>query len=243
MPPERVVQAPFRLDFVSLRAGENVKVLVVEDEASLAKQLIVALHRAGYAVDHAADGERADLLGQDERYDAVVLDLGLPHVDGLTLLRRWREAGEATPVLILTARGSWPEKVLGIDSGADDYMAKPFRMEELLARLRALIRRSSGQVNPELRCGSLVLDPRSGKVTLEGAEVKLTSHEFRVLSYLMHHSQRVVSQSELTEHIYSQGFDRDSNTVEVFIARLRRKLGPAFIETVRSLGYRMKANP
>jgi len=220
-----------------------MRVLVVEDEAFLASQLTAALRRAGYAVDHAADGERADLLGHDERYDAVVLDLGLPKVDGLTLLRRWREAGRAMPVLVLTARGSWHEKVEGIDGGADDYMAKPFRMEELLARLRALIRRSSGQSNPELRCGPLVLDPRSGKVTLEGAEVKLTGHEFRVLSYLMHHCQRVVSQSELTEHIYSQDFDRDSNTVEVFIARLRRKLGPAFIETVRSLGYRMKAHP
>jgi two-component system OmpR family response regulator len=220
-----------------------MRVLVVEDEAFLARQLTAALRRAGYAVDHAADGERADLLGHDERYDAVVLDLGLPKVDGLTLLRRWREAGQAMPVLVLTARGSWHEKVQGIDGGADDYMAKPFRMEELLARLRALIRRSSGQSSPELRCGSLVLDPRSGRVTLEGAEVKLTGHEFRVLSYLMHHCQRVVSQSELTEHIYSQDFDRDSNTVEVFIARLRRKLGPAFIETVRSLGYRMKAHP
>ena len=220
-----------------------MRVLVVEDEASLAKQLTAALRRAGYAVDYAADGERADLLGHDERYDAVVLDLGLPKVDGLTLLRRWREAGQTMPVLVLTARGSWHEKVQGIDGGADDYMAKPFRMEELLARLRALIRRSSGQSNPELRCGPLVLDPRSGKVTLEGAEVKLTGHEFRVLSYLMHHSQRVVSQSELTEHIYSQDFDRDSNTVEVFIARLRRKLGATFIETVRSLGYRMKAHP
>jgi two-component system OmpR family response regulator len=160
-----------------------MRVLVVEDEALLAKQLTAALRRAGDAVDHAADGERADLLGHDECYDAVVLDLGLPKVDGLTLLRRWREAGKAVPVLVLTARGSWHEKVQGIDGGADDYMAKPFRMEELLARLRALIRRSSGQSNPELRCGPLVLDPRSGKVTLEGAEVKLTSHEFRVLSY------------------------------------------------------------
>ena len=220
-----------------------MRVLVVEDEAFLARQLTAALRRAGYAVDYAADGERADLLGHDERYDAVVLDLGLPKVDGLTLLRRWREAGQAMPVIVLTARGSWHEKVQGIDGGADDYMAKPFRMEELLARLRALIRRASGLSNPELRCGSLALDPRSGKVTLEGSEVKLTGHEFRVLSYLMHHCQRVVSQSELTEHIYSQDFDRDSNTVEVFIARLRRKLGPAFIETVRSLGYRMKAHP
>jgi two-component system OmpR family response regulator len=219
-----------------------MRVLIVEDEPSLAKQLFAALQRAGYAVDHAADGERADLLGHDESYDAVILDLGLPKVDGLTLLRRWREAGQAMPVLVLTARGSWHEKVQGIDGGADDYMTKPFRMEELLARLRALIRRSSGKVNPELRCGSLVLDPRSGKVFLEGAEINLTSHEFRVLSYLMHHSLRIVSQSELTEHIYAQGFDRDSNTVEVFIARLRRKLGSAFIETVRNLGYRMKAN-
>ena len=216
--------------------------LVAEDESSLAKQLTAALRRAGYAVDHAADGERADLLGHDESYDAIVLDLGLPKVDGLTLLRRWREAGKSMPVLVLTARGSWHEKVQGIDGGADDYMAKPFRMEELLARLRALIRRSSGQTNPELRCGSVTLDPRSGKVTLDGGEIKLTSHEFRVLSYLMHHSQRVVSHSELTEHIYSQDFDRDSNTVEVFIARLRRKLGSSLIETVRSLGYRMKAN-
>ncbi len=219
-----------------------MRVLVVEDEALLATQLADALCRAGYAVDQATDGEHADLLANDERYDAVVLDLGLPKVDGLTLLRRWREGGHAMPVLVLTARGSWHEKVQGIDSGADDYMAKPFRMEELLARLRALIRRSSGQMNPELRCGALVLDPRSNKVTLEGAEIKLTSHEFRVLSYLMHHSRRVVSQGELTEHIYAQDFDRDSNTVEVFIARLRRKLGAAFIETVRGLGYRMKAH-
>ena len=244
MASECAVQVAFSLVLVSLhKEGENMRVLVVEDEALLARQLTAALRRAGYAVDHAADGERADLLGHDERYDAVVLDLGLPKVDGLTVVRRWREAGRSMPVLVLTARGSWHEKVQGIDSGADDYMAKPFRMEELLARLRALIRRSSGQSNPELRCGPLVLDPRSGKVTLEGAEVKLTGHEFRVLSYLMHHCQRVVSQSELTEHIYSQDFDRDSNTVEVFIARLRRKLGPAFIETVRSLGYRMKAHP
>jgi two-component system, OmpR family, response regulator len=218
-----------------------VRVLVVEDEASLARQLLELIRGAGYAVDYAADGERAELLAHDEPYDAVVLDLGLPKVDGLTLIRRWRESGRSIPVLVLTARGSWHDKVQGIDSGADDYLSKPFRMEELLARLRALIRRSSGQVTPELRCGPLVLDPRSSKVTLDGAEVKLTSHEFRVLSYLMHHSQRVVSQSELTEHIYSQSFDRDSNTVEVFIARLRRKLGPAFIETVRGLGYHMKA--
>jgi two-component system OmpR family response regulator len=142
-------------------------------------------------------------------------------------------------VLVLTARGSWHDKVQGIDSGADDYVAKPFRIEEVLARLRALIRRASGQVTPQLRCGAVSLDPRLAKVTLDGIAVKLTSHEFRVLSYLMHHRDRVVSQAELTEHIYAQDFDRDSNTVEVFIARLRRKLGAAAIETVRGLGYRM----
>ena len=163
--------------------------------------------------------------GQTERYDAVVLDLGLPKVDGLTVLRRWREAGLAMPVLLLTARGSWHEKVQGIDSGADDYVSKPFRIEEVLARLRALIRRASGQVTPLLRSGPVLLDPRSAKVTVEGVPVKLTGHEFRVLSYLMHHRGRVVSQAELSEHIYAQDLDRDSNTVEVFIARLRRKLG------------------
>ena len=219
-----------------------MRVLVVEDEAVLARQLAGALDQAGYAVDYAADGERADFMVQTEQYDAVVLDLGLPKIDGLTLLKRWRERGVATPVLVLTARGSWHEKVQGIDGGADDYVAKPFQMEELLARLRALIRRATGQVQPELRCGSVALNVKLARVTRDGAPVKLTSHEFRVLSYLMHHCGRVVSQSELTEHIYSQGFDRDSNTVEVFIARLRRKLGGSFIETVRGLGYRVEAH-
>ena len=228
---------------VQVRLGykRSVRVLVVEDEARLSAQLAAALGEAGYAVDCAADGERVDFLGQTERYDAVVLDLGLPRVDGLTVLRRWRDAGIAVPVLVLTARGSWSEKVQGIDGGADDYVAKPFRIEEVLARLRALIRRSSGQVTPELRCGGLVLDPRAAKVTVDDIAVKLTSHEFRVLSYLMHHRGRVVSQVELTEHIYAQNADRDSNTVEVFIARLRRKLGGSYIETVRGLGYRIEA--
>jgi two-component system OmpR family response regulator len=216
-----------------------MRVLVVEDEARLSEQLAAALRDAGYAVDSAADGERADFLARAGRYDVVVLDLGLPKIDGLTLLRQWRESGMAVPVLVLTARGSWHEKVQGIDTGADDYVSKPFRMEELLARLRALIRRSSGQVSPELRAGRVALDPRQAQVTLDDLPVKLTSHEFRVLSYLMHHRGRVVSQTELTEHIYAQDFDRDSNTVEVFIARLRRKLGASFIETVRGLGYRI----
>ncbi|MDP2322192.1 MAG: response regulator transcription factor [Acidobacteriota bacterium] len=218
-----------------------MRILVVEDEAALSEQLASALAAAGYAVDCAADGERADFLGRTEGYDAVVLDLGLPKMDGLTVLRRWRESGIAIPVLVLTARGSWHEKVQGIDGGADDYMAKPFEIEEVLARLRALIRRASGHVTPEIRIGTLVLDPRGARVTLAGAPVKLTSHEFRVLSYLMHHRGRIVSQGELTEHIYAQGFDRDSNTVEVFVARLRRKLGGTFIETVRGMGYRIES--
>ena len=214
--------------------------LVVEDEARLSRQLADALTGAGYAVDSAADGARADFLAATEGYDAVVLDLGLPKVDGLTLLRRWRESGNAVPVLVLTARGSWSEKVQGIDGGADDYVSKPFRFEEVLARLRALMRRASGHFTPELSAGGVTLDPRRARVTLDGAPVKLTSHEFRVLSYLMSHRGRVVSQAELIEHIYAQDFDRDSNTVEVFIARLRRKLGASLIETVRGLGYRIE---
>src|SRR5262245_12012139 len=237
------VQLSLRYKEEARRARSTLmRVLVVEDEPRIARQLAGALGDAGYAVDAAADGDRADFLAQTERYDAVVLDLGLPNVDGLTLLRRWREIGLAMPVLVLTARGSWHEKVQGIDSGADDYVSKPFRVEEVLARLRALIRRATGQVTPELRCGAVALDPRAAKVTLDGAPVKLTSHEFRVLSYLMHHRGRVVSQSELTEHIYAQSADRDSNTVEVFIARLRRKLGASLIETVRGLGYRMETD-
>lgn len=218
-----------------------MRVLVVEDEPLLSRQLANALGEGGYAVDCAADGEQADFLAHTEQYDAVVLDLGLPKIDGLTLLRRWREAGIVAPVLILTARGSWHEKVQGIDGGADDYVAKPFQIEEVMARIRALIRRASGLAHPELRCGPLALDPRTARVSVGNVPISVTSHEFRVLSYLMHHSLRVVSRSELTEHIYAQNFDRDSNTIEVFIARLRRKLGGAFIETVRGLGYRMKA--
>ncbi len=219
--------------------NDSLRVLIVEDEVKLSKQLAAEFTEAGYALDCAIDGERADFLINTGQYDAVVLDLGLPKIDGLTLLRRWREAGIAVPVLILTARGSWHEKVQGIDGGADDYMAKPFRIEEVLARIRALIRRASGSTQAEMRCGSLMLDARTSRVSAAGIPVKLTSHEFRVLSYLMHHRERVVSRAELIEHIYSQDFDRDSNTVEVFIARLRRKLGGAYIETVRGLGYRM----
>jgi len=219
-----------------------LRVLVVEDEPALSGQLAQALRGAGYAVDCAADGAHADFLAQTESYDAIVLDLGLPEVDGLTLVKQWRAAGLVLPILILTARGSWHEKVEGIDSGADDYMAKPFRVEEVLARLRALLRRASGSARAELACGAIALDPRLARVTRDGAPVKLTGHEFRVLSYLMHHRDRVVPQTELAEHIYARDDDRDSNTVEVFIARLRRKLGASSIETVRGLGYRMIAD-
>ncbi|HYM26451.1 MAG TPA: response regulator transcription factor [Vicinamibacterales bacterium] len=216
-----------------------MKILVAEDEPALSRQLAAALTDAGYAVDRAADGRRADFLGLTEQYDAVILDLGLPKVDGLTILKRWRESGIEVPVLVLTARGSWHEKVQGIDGGADDYVSKPFRMEEVLARLRALIRRAGGQAAPAITVGAVTLDPRAARVTRNGAPVRLTAHEFRVLSYLMHHRGRVVSQTEVTEHIYAQDADRDSNTVEVFVARLRRKLGASFIETVRGLGYRI----
>jgi two-component system, OmpR family, response regulator len=217
-----------------------VRILVVEDELALSRQLARSLDGAGYAVDCAADGDEADFLARTGDYDAVLLDLGLPRVDGLTLLRGWRDAGLAVPVLVLTARSSWHEKVTGIDDGADDYVAKPFQIEEVLARVRGLIRRATRQVQPVLTCGDVTLEPRLARVTRAGAIVKLTSHEFRVLSYLMHHRDQVVSQAELTEHIYAQDAERDSNTVEVFIGRLRRKIGTSRIETVRGLGYRMR---
>ena len=217
-----------------------MRLLVVEDDPALARQLAERLEGEGYAVDRAADGEDGQFLGETEPYDAIVLDLGLPRVDGLTVLRSWRAQGVATPVIILTARGAWTEKVQGIDAGADDYLAKPFSMEELLARIRALIRRSKGHASAEIACGGVVLDTRSGRVTLDGRPVDLTGHEFRVLDYLMHRKGQLVSRTELTEHIYAQDFDRDSNTIEVFVGRLRRKLGADVIRTVRGLGYRME---
>jgi two-component system OmpR family response regulator len=214
-----------------------MRVLVVEDEPNLLRQLKSALEGAGYAVDAASDGEDGHYLGSTESYDAVVLDLGLPEVDGLTVLDRWRKAGLIMPVLVLTARDSWSDKVAGLDAGADDYLAKPFQTEELIARLRALIRRAAGQATSELTAGGVRLDSRSGRVTLDGEPVKLTAQEFKLLSYLMHHKGKVVSRTELIEHIYDQDFDRDSNTIEVFITRIRKKLGPDLISTTRGLGY------
>lgn len=214
-----------------------MRVLVVEDEPNLLRQLKTALEGAGYAIDTAADGEDAHYLGSTENYDAVILDLGLPEVDGLTVLDRWRKEGRTAPVLVLTARDSWSDKVAGLDAGADDYLAKPFQTEELIARLRALIRRSTGNASSELIAGQVRLDTRSGRVTLAGEPVKLTAQEFKLLSYLMHHKGKVVSRTELIEHIYDQDFDRDSNTIEVFITRIRKKLGADLISTTRGLGY------
>ncbi|OGS97910.1 MAG: DNA-binding response regulator [Gallionellales bacterium RIFCSPLOWO2_12_FULL_59_22] len=216
-----------------------MRILVVEDEPMLAAQLAEGVSAAGYVADIARNGADAHFMGDTEPYDAVVLDIGLPQMDGITVLKKWRAAGRTMPVLILTARDSWHEKVAGIDAGADDYLTKPFHMEELLARLRALIRRAGGHASTELVCGPLTLDTRSSRVSVNGRTLTLTGHEYRVLAYLIHHRDEVVSRGDLTEHIYAQDFDRDSNTVEVFIGRLRKKLPPELIETVRGLGYRL----
>ncbi len=218
-----------------------MRLLLVEDEPKLASQLCQTLEDAGYAVDNANNGRDAWQMGGVLAYDVMILDLGLPVLDGLSVLKRWRAEGITTPVLILTARDQWHEKVAGIDAGADDYLTKPFHTEELLARVRALIRRAQGLASPMLHCGPVSLDTRSSRVTLDGHPVAMTGHEFKVLSYLMHRPNTVVSRTELIEHIYAQDFDRDSNTIEVFIARLRKKLPPAMIETVRGLGYRLEA--
>ena len=214
-----------------------MRILLVEDDPDLSRQLKAALSDAGYAVDHAPDGEEAQFLGDTEPYDAVILDLGLPKIDGASVLEHWRRDGVQTPVLILTARDTWSQKVAGFDAGADDYLTKPFHTEELLARLRALVRRAAGHAAPSLVCGGLRLDPRAARASVNGEPVRLTSLEYRLLHYLMMHQGRVISRTELVEHLYDQDFDRDSNTIEVFIGRVRRKVGPDRIETVRGLGY------
>ena len=216
-----------------------MRILLVEDDPVLSAQLAEEFTLAGYVVDSADNGIDAHYLGDVETFDAVVLDLGLPQMDGLTVLKKWRAAGRSMPVLILTARDAWNEKVDGIDAGADDYLAKPFHMEELLARVRALIRRASGLASAEIVCGPVLLDTRSGRVSVAGRPLTLTSHEYHVLAYLMHRKGEVVSRTVLTEHIYTQDFDRDSNTIEVFIARLRKKLPEGLIKTERGLGYRL----
>ncbi|HEX8570464.1 MAG TPA: response regulator transcription factor [Caulobacteraceae bacterium] len=216
-----------------------MRILLVEDDPDLSRQLKSSLDDAGYAVDHAPDGEEAQFLGETEPYDAVILDLGLPKVDGVSVLERWRREGNGTPVLILTARGAWSEKVAGFDAGADDYLTKPFHTEELLARLRALLRRAAGHSSPALTCGELRLDPRAARASVGGEPLRLTSLEYRLLHYLMMHQGRVISRTELVEHLYDQDFDRDSNTIEVFVGRVRKKIGADRIETVRGLGYRL----
>lgn len=214
-----------------------MRLLVIEDDEDLNRQLVSALSDAGYAVDTAFDGEEGHFLGETEPYDAVVLDLGLPKMDGISVLKQWRAEDRNMPVLILTARDRWSEKVAGMDAGADDYVAKPFHMEEVLARLRALLRRNAGHATSDIECGPLRLDTRSARVTYDGSHIKLTSHEYRLLAYLMHHNGRVVSRIELVEHLYDQDFDRDSNVIEVFIGRLRKKTSSDLIRTVRGLGY------
>ena len=214
-----------------------MRILVVEDEPDLNRQLVQALQDAGYVVDTAADGEEGYYLGDTEPYDGVILDLGLPVLDGVSVLEKWRRAGKKMPVLILTARDRWSDKVAGFDAGADDYVAKPFHMEEVLARVRALLRRSAGHATSELSCGPVQLDTKSARVTVNGTAVKLTSLEFRLLAYLMHHKGKVVSRTELVEHLYDQDFDRDSNTIEVFVGRLRKKLNTDVLHTIRGMGY------
>jgi two-component system, OmpR family, response regulator len=214
-----------------------MRLLVIEDDPDLNRQLVAAFTDAGYVVDAARDGEEGHFLGDTEPYDAIVLDIGLPIMDGVSVLEKWRRSGRKTPVLILTARDRWSDKVAGFDAGADDYVAKPFHMEEVLARIRALVRRSAGHASSEISCGPLMLDIKSARVTIDGKAVKLTSLEFRLLSYLMLHKGRVVSRTELVEHLYDQDFDRDSNTIEVFVGRLRKKLGVDMLRTIRGLGY------
>src|SRR3954468_9437330 len=214
-----------------------MRILVVEDEQDLQRLLKKALSDAGYVVDVASDGEEGHFLGDTEPYDAIILDLGLPKMDGVTVLERWRKAGRKMPVLILTARDRWSDKVAGFDAGADDYVAKPFYTEELLARVRALLRRAAGLATSEIEVGPLRIDTRSSRVTYDGNPVKLTSLEYRLLAYLAHHRGRGVTATELVDAVYDPDLDRASNTMEVFIGRLRKKLDPNLIQTVRALGY------
>ncbi len=225
------------LSATGLRKGEDVRILVIEDEARIANDIRDSLNNAGYVAEVSRDGEDGWFRGDSESFDAVVLDLGLPVLDGITILKRWRHAGRTMPVIILTARDGWREKVDGIDAGADDYLIKPFRMEELLARLRAVTRRASGHASPLLTHGALEVDTRQRSISFSGRPVAVTPLEYRLIAYLVHHRGRVISQTELSEHVYDQDIERDSNAIEVLVSRIRRKLGGDIIETRRGHGY------
>ena len=223
----------------SRSGGEHIRILVVEDEPELARRIGAILEEAGFVVDIARDGDEARHQGQVNQYDGVVLDLGLPGMSGLDVLKLWRGAGRDLPVLILTARTGWVERVNGLNAGADDYLEKPFQAQELVARMRSLTRRAAGLSSPVLRHGDILLNTATGSVTLAGREVPLTAQELRVLSYLMHRQGRVVSQSELVDHVYTGNDERDANTMEVYVSRLRKKLGADLVRTVRGLGYKL----
>lgn len=220
-----------------------MRILIVEDEERIAADLAEAVSNSGYVAEVCGDGEDAWFRGGTESYAAVILDLGLPKIDGLTVLKRWRQEGVVTPVLVLTARGSWTDRVDGIDAGADDYLPKPFRMEELMARIRALLRRAAGRAEPSVTVGRVSLDPRTRQVSVGGIPVALTPLEFRLLNYLFHHRGRVVSQAELSDNLYSHNSERDSNAIEALVGRLRRKLKDDVIETRRGFGYTVVPPP
>lgn len=217
-----------------------IRILLVEDDAEIAQRLVSGLTPMGFTVERADNGADGYAMGVDDTYDAVILDLGLPQMEGMDVLRRWRAENRMMPVLVLTARGSWSEKVDGLNAGADDYITKPFHIPEVAARLQALIRRSSGLASPLLTHRNVTLDTGSGRVTIDGKPVELTAREMRMLNYFMHRIGRIVSQSELTEHLYALDETRESNTIEVYVSRLRRKLGADFIKTIRGLGYRVE---
>ncbi len=214
-----------------------MRILVVEDEERIASDIADSVNAGGYVAEIVGDGEKAWFQGGTENYGAIILDLGLPKIDGLTILKRWRQEGVKTPVMVLTARGSWTDRVDGIDAGADDYLPKPFRMEELMARLRALLRRSSGHAQPLISVSNVTLDPRTRQVTVSGVPVMLTPLEFRLLNYLFHNRGKVISQAELSDNLYSHDSERDSNAIEALVGRLRRKLKSDVIETRRGFGY------
>lgn len=216
-----------------------MKLLVVEDDEVLSTKLAQALRAAGFAVDVCADGRQAEFLGATESYDAALVDLGLPQLDGLSLLRAWREQGRGFPVLIITARGRWHDKLAGFEAGADDFLVKPVHIAEVVLRIQALIRRASGHATAVLRCGALELDTHASRFLLDGAPLQLTAQEHKILAYLMHHQERVVSRTEFWEHVYERDAEVDSNSIDVLIGRIRRKLGVELLHTVRGLGFRL----